>query len=92
MADDERWTPVADFAATYEAEFAAGLLRDAGIPAIVRGAETGIFGPGFAGGGPRGAAVFVPSSLLDEARAVLDEDEDPPEDGEGEAGASPPDA
>jgi hypothetical protein len=74
MNDEEHWVHLADFGAAYEAEYAAGLLKDADIPALIRGPETGIFGPGFAGATTHGVTLFVPGSELERARQILEDD------------------
>lgn len=79
MTRDLRWTPIAEYGASYEAELAAGILRDAGIPVLVQGPEVGIFGPGFSGPTSRGVRILVPVEMLEEARDLLDP-------GEGEMG------
>lgn len=89
MSDDVKWVPVAEYGATYEAEFAAGFLRDAEIPVLVRGTETGIFGPGFAGATVRGATVLVPSAFVERAREILDREEGTGEEENGEAEGAP---
>ena len=39
----DRWTVIAEFAAVFEAEMAAEMLKQAGIPAVCRAESTGIF-------------------------------------------------
>lgn len=75
MPHDRRWIPIAEFGASYEADFAAGILRDAGIPVLVRGPEIGIFGPGFAGPTSRGVTLLIPAEMLEQARELLDPEE-----------------
>lgn len=75
MPHDLRWIPIAEFGTTYEAEIAEGILRDAGIPVLVRGPEIGIFGPGFAGPTSRGVTLLVPAEMLDQARELIEPDE-----------------
>lgn len=76
MPTEPTWVPLADFAAGYEADLAATLLRSAGIPVLVRGPEIGIFGPGFAGATTRGVTLLVPAECVEEAREVLEESEE----------------
>lgn len=68
------WAFLKRYAARIEADLQIGLLEDAGIPVLVRGPETGIFGPGFSGATTAGVTVFVPAERVDEAREVLGED------------------
>ncbi|HEX7118030.1 MAG TPA: DUF2007 domain-containing protein [Longimicrobiales bacterium] len=72
MDDTARWTEVAAFAAVYEAEMAAEMLKQAGIPAITRAESSGIFGPGYAGTVTGGARVLVPADRAEEARELLE--------------------
>lgn len=73
MSDEESWVEVANFGLMFEAEMAATRLKNAGLPAMVKG-ESGLFGAGYAGGVPAGASVMVPASVLDDARALLEEE------------------
>jgi hypothetical protein len=54
-----------------EADLDIGLLEGAGIPVLVKGPPTGIFGPGFAGPTADGVTVLVPEECLTAARQVL---------------------
>jgi len=76
MTRDLRWIPLAEYGTSYEAELAAGILRNAGIPVLLRGPEVGIFGPGFAGATSRGVTLLVPADALDLARDLLDPEEE----------------
>lgn len=76
MTRDLRWIPLAEYSTSYEAEFAAEILRDAGIPVLLSGPEIGIFGPGFAGPTSRGVTLLVPADALDDARELLDPGEE----------------
>lgn len=73
MEPDDRWVAVAEFGAAYQADLVEGILRDAGIPVLVKGPEIGIFGPGFAGATSRGVTIFVPASFHEEALELLDD-------------------
>jgi len=42
-------------------------------PSIVRGPETGIFGPGFTGPALHGVRIYVPRSMLEHARELIGE-------------------
>ncbi|MDT8435689.1 MAG: hypothetical protein RRA92_02930 [Gemmatimonadota bacterium] len=67
MSEPAGWEVLARFAARWEAEVLLEALRAADIPAVLSGPETGIFGPGFAGGTSRGVEVRVPFLFRDEA-------------------------
>lgn len=71
MSQEPRWTPVASFAAVYEAEQAVSILEDAGIAATVSD------DPDDARPTAPAVAVLVPESRAVEARELLAED--PPE-------------
>jgi hypothetical protein len=72
MTERERWVRVATYAAVIEAEFAAEMLKAAGIPAQVDAGEAvGIFGGGFQGRTNRGVHVRVPASFAADARDRL---------------------
>jgi hypothetical protein len=69
---NQRWVPVATYAAGVEADFAVARLEAAGIVAVARGNDiTGIFGPGFGGATARGVDVLVPTDAVDAAREIL---------------------
>ncbi|HEX6938765.1 MAG TPA: DUF2007 domain-containing protein [Longimicrobiales bacterium] len=72
MGDAPHWTEIAAFAAIYEAEMAAEMLKQAGIPAVTRAESSGIFGPGYAGTVTGGARVLVPADRVEDAREVLE--------------------
>ena len=72
---DNSWTPVASYAARYEADIAVAVLDAAGIVAVARGNDiVGLFGPGFGGATARGVDVLVPSDAAAAAREILDEE------------------
>lgn len=74
MGARDRWIAIANFAMVYEADFAAQTLQQAGIPAQIKGEQTGIFGPGWMGGVPYGGVtVLVPESRAADARELLEE-------------------
>lgn len=70
MAESE-WVKLREYAGQIEADLDLGFLDYAGIPTLVRGGETGIFGPGFAGATARGVSIFVPRERLDAARDAV---------------------
>ncbi|HEX7051967.1 MAG TPA: DUF2007 domain-containing protein [Longimicrobiales bacterium] len=71
MTREPAWVTVATYAAVYQAEMAVGILEDAGIPAVTRGEQTGIFGPGWAGTVAKGVDVLVPDDCAEAARLLL---------------------
>ena len=77
MREAPTWTVVATYPAVFQAEMAAEMLKQAGIPAVVRAESSGIFGAGYAGTVTGGARVLVPSEMVEDAREVLDLDTDP---------------
>jgi hypothetical protein len=73
----ESWVVVATYGAVWEADFAAETLREAGIPALVdNGPNVAIFGPGYQGGSQFGVKLRVPWHRENDARDLLEEDED----------------
>jgi hypothetical protein len=72
-----KWTKLANYASGLEADIIAERLRSAGLQAEVRGNDVvGIVGPGFQGVTARGVDILVLDSELDEARSLLDEDQE----------------
>lgn len=65
------WARIREYGARFEADIHASMLESAGIPVLVKGSETGIFGPGFAGATALGVELLVPADLLEEAREVI---------------------
>ncbi|MEJ2215939.1 MAG: DUF2007 domain-containing protein [Gemmatimonadota bacterium] len=72
IPEEGGWQKVAAFAAQYEADLAVARLEAAGIPVLVKGPTTGIFGPGQIGPTALGVAVFVPADQLRRAKEVLE--------------------
>jgi hypothetical protein len=68
-----RWAPLVSFASGLEADQARITLEAAGIPVLVKGLQTGIFGGGFQGTVPGGVDLMVPSPELQRARELLGE-------------------
>jgi hypothetical protein len=66
------WVPLAEYASTLEADFAAARLRDAGLHVLTNSPAPGVFGPGFSGRMVQGVRLLVPASELEQARAELD--------------------
>ena len=69
----DAWVVVATYGFVLEAEMAAATLEEAGIPAHVSGAHTGIFGPGFQGFSLSGARVLVPWHRAEDAARLLED-------------------
>ena len=74
MSRESGWAEITTFAAVYQAEMAAGILRDAGIPVQLRGEQAGVFGAGYSGTVTRGVTLLVPRDAVDAARVLLDDD------------------
>jgi hypothetical protein len=72
--DTERadWTAVASYGAKWEVELPRQHLEEEGIPVLVKGDESGIWGPAFAGPTSRGITLLVPAARVDEAKVLLD--------------------
>lgn len=79
MTEHDSWVPLSEYAAGYEVDLAVATLESAGIPALVKGRESGIWGPAFGGPTSQGMSVWVPAAHEEEARRLL-----APGDGEGE--------
>ena len=71
MNSDREWVQLASYDFGYEADLAEATLKEAGIPVLVKGRESGIWGPGFAGPSSQGLSVWVPDDSLMDARALL---------------------
>jgi hypothetical protein len=69
------WVVVASYSSNTEAELYVEILREAGIPSVVRH-EGAIFGPGFSGSMSRGASIAVPAELVEEANQLIDDSTD----------------
>ncbi len=61
------------YSSTVEAEMHAGILHDAGIPAIVQSPGHGMFGAGFSGLFVHGVTLLVPADRLDDAGDLIDD-------------------
>lgn len=79
------WVTLATYPAPIGAEMDKAILEEEGIPVLVKGPVTGIFGPGFAGPTSQGATLLVPAAWLDTARELLGLSADGPADSEQEA-------
>lgn len=66
------WVELTTYAARYEVEIPVQQLDNAGIPVLVKGVESGIWGPAFAGPTSQGITLMVPAEHLDEARELLE--------------------
>lgn len=78
MTDSERveWVVLETFAARYLAEIQIQTLEAEGIPVLIKGEEAGIWGGGYAGPTSQGIQLLVPSVALDDARELLELDEE----------------
>jgi len=72
IPEEGGWQKVATYSAQYEADLAVARLEAAGIPVLVKGPTTGIFGPGQMGPTALGLSVFVPADQLLHAKEVLE--------------------
>ncbi|MFW6078108.1 MAG: putative signal transducing protein [Gemmatimonadota bacterium] len=75
MSRKSAWTVIATYAAVYQAEMAASVLEDAGIPVRLSGEQAGVFGAGYSGTVTGGVALLVPSDAAEVARDLLLEEE-----------------
>jgi hypothetical protein len=70
------WVKLANFGSGLEADLTVARLHSAGLRAHARGNDiVGIVGPGFQYTTARGVDVLVPALELEEARAILGEDD-----------------
>lgn len=74
MSDSE-WALLREYEFGYEVDLAEATLSEAGIPALVKGREAGIWGPGFVGPPSQGLSVWVPIDRLVEAREAVGMDD-----------------
>ena len=72
------WAFLTSYEYGHEVDFAEATLSEAGIPALVKGREAGIWGPSFAGAPSQGLSLWVPEAQLAAARELLDSDEGAP--------------
>ena len=72
MTEEVEWAELTTVSFGYQSEMVLELLRDAGIPALTRGPEVGVFGYGFGGPIPKGIKISVPSNRLEEAKEMLE--------------------
>ena len=72
MSQEAEWVELTTVAYGYQSEMIIQVLRDAGIPALTRGPEVGVFGYGFGGPIPKGITISVPSDRLEEAQNTLE--------------------
>jgi hypothetical protein len=63
------------YSSTIEAEMHAGILHEAGIPAIVQSPGHGMFGAGFSGLFVHGVTLLVPEDQLEDAGELIDDPE-----------------
>lgn len=67
---ESQWTQFRSYPSLVEAEFDKERLEGGGIPVLLKGPETGIFGPGFSGASAFGVDLLVPKSQIDAAREL----------------------
>lgn len=70
------WVAVRHYAGLIQAEMDQQLLRGAGVPSMLDGPITGVFGPGFTGATAQGVRLLVPADRIDEAHELLGDDDD----------------
>lgn len=70
----KEWVEVKQYAALFEAELDQQLLEQSGIPVLLKGPITGVFGPGFAGPTAHGVTLLVPDDQYDVATELLSDD------------------
>jgi hypothetical protein len=71
MDQHTEWVLAGRYSAGFEIDLAMATLESAGIPVLVKGRESGIWGPGFAGPTSQGMTLWVPAGFADEAGALL---------------------
>ena len=67
----DRFVPIVTYPSRFEADLAAGLLEDEGIPVLINSDLSAVLGAGIGNVLPHGAALAVPESLVDAARDLL---------------------
>lgn len=73
MSTSPHWALLRECATVFEAELLRSTLEEAEIPVFVQGQQPGIFGAGFQGAIVSGVQVLVPSTVLDEAREIIED-------------------
>lgn len=68
------WALLREYSSRMAADLDIATLEIEQIPALVRGPEAGIFGPGFAGSTTLGVRVYVPEPMLEVARELVGEE------------------
>jgi hypothetical protein len=71
MEKRTEWVAVGRYSAGFEVDLAVATLESAGIPAVVKGRESGIWGPAFAGPTSQGMSLWVRAEHEEEARQLL---------------------
>lgn len=67
---ESQWQLLRSYPSLVEAEFDKERLEEAGIPVLVKGPESGIFGPGFSGPSAFGVDLMVPRERVAAAREI----------------------
>lgn len=68
---NSEWAILKEYSSQLDADLDLATLKTEDVPTLVRGAEIGIFGPGFSGATPAGLRVYVPESMLEFARELI---------------------
>jgi hypothetical protein len=76
MPTTNDWVKLSEYGTRLEADIYVELLEAAEIPVVVRGPETGIFGPGFASPTLSRIVLLVPRSQLESALEVIEPGEE----------------
>ena len=71
MRTESGWALLTSYDYGHEVDFAEATLTEAGIPVLVKGRESGIWGPGFVGAPSQGLSLWVPDERLADAEDLL---------------------
>jgi hypothetical protein len=66
------WSVLTAASTTLEAEMIRQTLESEGIPVLIRGTYSGVFGGAYQGPVPGGVQILVPEEELDDARELLE--------------------
>ena len=69
------WSVVASYGTKLEADMARTILEAAGMPVLLHGDQSGIFGAGFQGWAPGNTTLSVPVEELARAQELLATDD-----------------
>lgn len=73
--NDSSWSVVASFSTRLEADMARTILEGAGMPVLLHGDQSGIFGAGFQGWAPGNTTLSVRAPDVARAQELLGTDE-----------------